>query len=373
MTTRTRRLVVTAGLVAAAGLGAAALAPAPTPETPAEQLASPDGWEAPKTPWGAPDLQGIWDSKSTTPLERPADLADREFLSDEEIAAVEAARERRAREGRDVRAERGTEADVEGAYNNIFSTFVGVSYSRTRRSSLIMDPPDGRLPALTPLAAERQAAARAARVRPVQPDLPYPVDTGRSYDNPEDVRVIERCLGVTLPCIGGLCGYSRIVQSPGWVGIYYEQGHGGGAYRSVPLDGRSHLAPGIRQWLGDSVGRWEGETLVVDTTNFTDRTNFLGSRDNLHLVERFTRIGPDLMQYRITVDDRTVWARPWTIELAPTLQDNRQNLIFEAACHEGNYALTTMLAGARLEDADADAEAEAEAEAAETAPRDGGP
>ena len=364
MATGKRSLATVTGLVAVAGLGAAALALAPKPETSAEQLASPDGWEVPRTPWGVPDLQGIWDSKSTTPLERPADLAGREFLSDEEIAAVEAARERRAREGRDVRAERGTEADVEGAYNNIFSTFVGVSYSRTRRSSLIADPPDGRLPPLTPAAAERRAAALAARARPARSDLPYPVDTGRSYDNPEDVRVIERCLGVTLPCTGGLCGYSRIVQSPGGVGIYYEQGHGGGAYRSIPLDGRPHLPSGIRQWLGDSVGRWEGDTLVVDTTNFTDRTDFLGSRENLHLVERFTRIGPDLMRYRITVDDPTVWTRPWTVELAPTLQDNRQNLIFEAACHEGNYALTTMLAGARLE------EAEAETEAA--AGRDGG-
>ena len=357
VTTGKRSLPVVAGLVAAAGLGAATLALSPGPETAAEQLASPDGWEVPRTPWGAPDLQGIWDSKSTTPLERPAEFADREFLSDEEIAAVEAARARRARAGRDVRAERGTEADVEGAYNNIFSTFVGVSYSRTRRSSLIVDPPDGRQPPRTPLGAERQAAALAARARPPRPDLPYPVDVGRSYDNPEDVRVIERCLGVTLPCIGGLCGYSRLVQSPGWVGIYYEQGHGGGAYRSIPLDGRPHLPPGIRQWLGDSVGHWEGDTLVVDTTNFTDRTDFLGSRENLHLVERFTRIGPDLMRYRITVDDPAIWTRPWTIELAPTLQDNRRNLIFEAACHEGNYALTTMLAGARLEEAEAEAAA----------------
>ena len=350
MTTGKRALVV------AAGLAAAAFALTPGPESAALQLTPAENWEVPRTPWGAPDLQGIWDSKSTTPLERPADLADREFLSDEEIAAVEAARERRAREGRDVRAERGTEADVEGAYNNIFSTFVGVDYSRTRRSSLIMDPPDGRVPPMTPQGAERRAATRVARAQP-RPDLPYPVDIGRSYDNPEDVRLIERCLGVTLPCIGGLCGFSRIAQGPGWVGIYYEQGHGGGAYRSIPLDGRPHLPDTVRQWLGDSVGRWDGDTLVVDTTNFTDRTNFLGSRENLHLVERFTRIGPDLMRYRITVDDPTVWTRPWTVELAPTLQDNRQNLIFEAACHEGNYALTTMLAGARLEEAEA-AEAE---------------
>jgi hypothetical protein len=322
------------------------------------QLTTPDGWEVPRTPWGDPDLRGIWDSKSTTPLERPEEYADREFLSDEEIAALEAARDRLADEGpqgRDVRAAPGTEADVEGAYNNIFSTFLDTAYSRTKRTSLIVDPPSGRLPPLTAeAAAQREAASRLLtdrREAAAEAGVPYTVDVGRSYDNPEDVRVIERCQGVTLPCTGGLCGFSRLAQGPDSVAIYYEQGHGGGAYRSIPLDGRPHLPGHIRQWLGDSVGHWAGDTLVVDTTNFTDQTSYLGAAENLYLVERFTRLGPDLLKYEVTVEDQTVWTRPWTMELALTLQDNTQNLIFEAACHEGNYSLTAMLAGARLEEA----------------------
>ncbi len=331
----------------------------------AGQYASPDAWDVPRTPWGAPDLQGIWDSKSTTPMQRPPQFADREFLTDDEIAALEEERARVQSEGpqgRDVRAASGTEADVEGAYNNIFSTGLGTSYSRSMRSSLITDPPDGRMPPLTDEAqARREAqsgaagAARASASPPPQPAVPYPVDTGRAYDHPEELRGMERCLGVTIPCTGGLCGFSRLVQAPGWVGIYYEQGHGGGGYRSIPLDGRSHLPPHIRQWLGDSVGHWEDDTLVVDTTNFTDKTNYQGAGENLHLVERFTRVGPDLLQYEITVEDPTVWTRPWTMELAPALQDNTENLIFEAACHEGNYSLTGMLTGARMEEAAAGA------------------
>ena len=167
-----------AGLATAVVIGAL-LASAPS----AGQLAPAPEWEAPRTPWGDPDLRGIWDSKSTTPLERPAEYAGRQFLSDEEIAALEAARERDASQGpqgRDVRAERGSEADVEGAYNNIFSTFLGTPYSRTQRTALIKDPPDGRLPPRTPDAEARVRAAVEARAARRRSDLPYPVDTGRS-------------------------------------------------------------------------------------------------------------------------------------------------------------------------------------------------
>ena len=320
-----------------------------------------EGVAPPRTPWGVPDLQGIWDSKSSTPMQRPEEYADREFLTDEEVAALNEGRRQaetsEEAQGRDVRGERGTAADVEGAYNNIFSTGIGMQYGRHQRTSLIIDPSDGRFPPLTPEGEERRAtraqrfAARAAAQASAGVDLPYPVDTQDRYDNPEDTGGLERCRGITIPCTGGLCGFSRLVQGPGWVGIYYEQGHGGGAYRSIPLSGRPHLPSHIRQWLGDSVGQWEGDTLVVDTTNFTDQTSYMGAGDNLHLIERFTRVTPDLLKYQITVDDETVWARPWTMELALVLQDNVDNLIFESACHEGNYSLTGMLAGARMEEA----------------------
>lgn len=322
-----------------------------------------------KTPWGDPDLQGIWDHKITTPLERPAKFADRQFLSDEEVAAIDAASAATPTgKGRDVRGERGSDADVEGAYNNIFST-AGGRYIRSKRSSLLIDPPDGKLPQLTDegkalVAARaanrfgtpgengdipnRPAAAATSSVSPSGQRLPYPVDVGRPSDNPEDRNDLERCRGVTLPCVGGLCGFSRIVQTPGFVTIYYEMGHSGGAFRTIPITTRPHLPSNIRLWLGDSVGRWEGNSLVVDTTNFTDQTAYRGvSDEKLHMVERFTRTAADDLSYQITIDKPNMYARPWTMELILMKADEKKNQIFESACYEGNYALTGMLAGAR--------------------------
>lgn len=352
-----RRLRNTVGLlaIAAALLLAAAAAGQELPPW----STAPAGWEPPRTPWGVPDLTGIWSSKHSTPLERPEAYAGREFLTDDEIAALDAERAlaetAEATEGRDVRAAAGTAADVEGAYNNIFSTNLGTRYSRTRRTASIIDPPDGRLPPLTP-EAERsrqvseglQAQAREDRERA---GVPYFVDLRYRYDNPEDTGILERCQGVRIPCTGGICGYSRMVQGPDSVTIYHEQSSGGGGYRLIRLGDRPHPPAHIRQWLGHSVGRWEGDTLVVDTANFTDQTPYLGAGENLHLIERFTRVGPDLIQYQVTVEDETVWTRPWTMELALVLQDNARNQIGETGCHEGNYSMTSMLAGARLEEA----------------------
>ena len=318
-----------------------------------------DGWTPPRTPWGAPDLTGIWSSKNSTPLERRDEYADREYLTDEEIAALDAERERaesgETAAGRDVRAQPGTPADVEGAYNNIFSTDLGTRYSRTKRTSLIIDPTNGRLPPLTEAAEQRRrdSQARFARLRQQREraGVPYFVDATYRYDNPEDTGNLERCQGVQIPCTGGICGFSRMVQGPDWVSIYYEQSSGGGGYRRIPLDGRPHAPAHIRQWLGDSVAHWAGDTLVVDTTNFTNQTNYQGSAENLHLIERYTRVAPTLVQYQITVEDETVWTRPWTMELALVLQDNIENQIGETGCHEGNYSITSMLAGARREEA----------------------
>ena len=318
-------------------------------QEPAEEAAA---FEAPRTPWGDPDLAGIWSPGYTlTPLERPDEFEGREFLTDEEVAVLEGAQDASA--GRNFRPESGTVADVEGAYNDEF-TGRGKDVIRTRRTSLIVDPPDGRIPPRTPEAIERigpYVPRRAAGGGEIETDvrIPYPVDpqSGSYADNPED-RAPDRCMGITLPFVRGTSGtYSRFVQSPQAMAIYHEDGHRGGGYRTIHLDGRPHPPARIRQWLGHSIGHWEGDTLVVDTTNFSAGTSFYGSSENLHLVERFTRAGPDLVMYEVTVEDPTVWASTWTVEMPLSEVDNQANQIFEAACHEGNYAMVSILAGAR--------------------------
>ena len=292
------------------------------------------------TLWGDPDLQGIWSAGYIlTPLERPARFAAKEFLTDEEVAELE--REQSTNPGRNRRASPGSVADVEGAYNDVF-TGRGTRVVRTKRTSLIVDPPDGKIPQRTP-----EGEKRAAALRRIVDDESGP--GGRAND-PEE-RTQDRCSGLTIPVNFGSAGvsgaYLRIVQTPGALTIYHEEGHHGGAYRMIPLDGRPHLAPELRQWLGDARGRWETGALVVDTTNFTPQTNYQGSRDTLHLMERFTRVAPDMILYRVTIDDPATFTKPWTVEVPYTKADEKQNKIFESACHEGNYALTGILAGAR--------------------------
>lgn len=316
------------------------------------QEAGTDDFTAPRTAWGAPDLTGIWSPGYTlTPLERPEEFGEREFLTDEEVAALEGAQDSSA--GRNFRPEAGTVADVEGAYNDEF-TGRGKDVIRTRRTSLIVDPPNGRIPPRTPEAIERigpYVPRRAAGGGEIETDvrIPYPVDpqSGSYADNPED-RAPDRCMGITLPFVRGTSGtYSRFVQSPEAMAIYHEDGHRGGGYRTIHLDGRPHPPAHVRQWLGHSTGHWEGDTLVVDTANFSTGTSFYGSSENLRLVERFTRAAPDLVMYEVTVEDPTVWASTWTVEMPLTEVDNKANQIFEAACHEGNYAMVSILAGAR--------------------------
>jgi hypothetical protein len=304
------------------------------------------------TPWGHPDLQGIWDSKTITPLQRPDRFAGREFLTDEEVAVLEDEAARHP--GEAERAEAAAEALAQGATpfmeDVVGSCLVAFNYPgrrvvATKRTSLISDPPDGKIPYLK----SPSATATQVPVSPRTPAAPVLDNSGPS-DNPEDRPAIERCLGVSLPCLGGLCPFSRIVQSPDYVTMYYEQGAGGGIFRSIPLDRRPHLPPSTRLWLGSSVGRWEGEALVVDTMNFTSQTSFRGSRENLHLIERFERITDDRVSYKVTVEDPTQFSRPWTLELIMRRADDRRNAIYETACHEGNYSLTSSLAGARALD-----------------------
>ena len=332
---------------AAAPAGPAVAAAAPAAAAPAATDAA-ETWAAPQTPWGDPDLQGIWSSGYIlTPLERPDAFEGREFVTDEEKVELEAAAF--ARLDHSVGGPRRGGGQGTGTYNSAF-TGAGREVISTGRTSQIVDPPDGRIP-WTDEAREQVAAETV--VNSSERGRFLAEDNELGGDGPED-RPNDRCLGVSIPLRFAAAGSSatlhRIVQSPGQVSIYYEHGHQGGAYRQVPLDGRPHLPPGIRQFLGDARGRWEGDTLVIETTNFTDKTSYEGARGNLRLVERFTPVGADSLVYRATIEDATVFTRPWTIEIPLTRQDDRANQIYESACHEGNYALTSILMGARLLD-----------------------
>jgi hypothetical protein len=316
-----------------------------------------------RTPWGEPDLQGIWNGETITPLERPARWADKPVLSAEEAAAVE--NWVASAKGRDDRSQRGTERDVAGAYNELWSPPRDVGLS-DRRTGLIVDPPDGRIPPMTP---EAQARTRQTREylnalldgtasgppgstispRRNEPPSRYNVDRMNRSNGPEDRSTMERCFGIQMPVVDR--GVYRIVQSPGQVGIIVDFGQGQGFQRTVPVDGSPHPPSKIRLLHGDSRGRWEGETLVVSVSNFTPKMDFRGSREHLRLTERFTRVSPDRMTYRVTVEDPTTWTRPWTFEVAWEKEPDRPNRVYESSCHEGNYGLLGMLANTRAAEA----------------------
>ena len=291
-----------------------------------------DGWTPPRTADGRPDLQGVWDYRTMTPLERPDDLAGKQFFTDEEAAAFE--RESVERRHKDRRTADGLSAaaDVANAYNEFWWDY-GKKLTRDKRTSLIVDPPDGRIPR-TEAAEERAAARREARR-----------NRGPAA-GPEDRGLWERCITRSVPRLSGAYNNNfQLFQSADHVVILNEMIH---EARIVPLDGRPHIGPQIGQWLGDSRGRWEGDTLVIDTTNFTDKTNFRGSGRTLHLVERFTRVDPATLLYQVTIEDPTTFAAPWTFVLPAT---RNASPIYEYACHEGNYGMFNLLAGARAEDA----------------------
>jgi hypothetical protein len=309
-----------------------------------------------RTAWGDPDLQGIWSGETLTPLQRPARFANKPVLSPEEAAKVVA--EVLARPGREDRSARGTEKDVAGAYNQLFVQR-GTELS-DGRTSLIVDPADGKIPPFTPQARERVDEVRkyladllqgSSGGRPgppsprhAEPPPGYNVDRMNRANGPEDRSLAERCLAGTLPNLGAVY---QIVQSPGMVGIYHDSGQGQGFVRVVPLNGAPHAAPHLRFWNGDARGRWEGETLVVDITNFTHKRDFQGSRENLHLIERFRRVGENRLEYTVTLEDATTWTRPWTFMVPWKKQPDKANQVYESTCHEGNYGMVGMLANTR--------------------------
>jgi len=292
-----------------------------------------------RTSWGDPDLQGVWNYSAGTPLERPAAFARKALLSDDEFAQAE--RQARERTNRDRRDGAGTNVDLGREANEFW--FERPPTILTRRTSLITDPPDGKLPRLTP-EAEQRRVARAAALR-----------EGGSADSSEDRSLAERCLKnpangppILPPTIEILLGQMflfRIVQTPEYVVILSEAMQ---ELRIIPLDGRPHLPRGIRQWLGDSRGRWEGRTLVVETTNLHESLSIAGfPAGNARVVERFTRSDADSLDYQFTIDDATTWTKPWTAAV-PITKTNGE--IYEFACHEGNYGLMNILKGARAQE-----------------------
>lgn len=303
---------------------------------PAAPQSKAPGWTPPRTPDGQPDIQGVWSNASIVALERPKELEGKQFFTPEEKAAYEA--KVFARSSRDKAPPPG----AVGTYNNFWwdaDSKRAVNY----RTSLIVDPPDGRIPPLTTAAQQRMQADRAySKEHPA--------------DGPEDRSLMERCLlfpttgPPMLPSFynnsqfGALTTNYQIVQTRDYVIIVVELNH---EVRRIPLDGRPHFPPGIRQWLGDSRGHWEGNTLVVDTTNFTAKTRFKGADENLHLVERFTRTAPDTLLYQFTMDDASAFTKPWSAEIPMIASGER---LFEHACHEGNYGLSGILRGARAEE-----------------------
>jgi hypothetical protein len=360
---RFSRSIVTAAIAAAATTAISVSVSQTSAQAP------PASGAALKTPWGEPDLQGIWTDEFDTPLQRPAKYANQEFFTEAQRAELDRVRS-------EVLGRFATEREINGAYNaaTFFST------KRTgARTSKIVDPPNGRIPPLTPEAQKSAAAEREFRLALLQTtdtckkklpgcaggkyepttslrraEAPPRYNTGRMNrdDGPEDSSLAVRCLPGGLPEFGGATGsFRRIVQTPGGIAMFYDVGQGQGWQRNIVMDGSPHLPANIRQWFGDSRGHWEGNTLVIDVTNFSSKTDYQGSRENLHLVERWTRTGPQTLAYEVTIEDPTVWTRPWTVKQEFARQSDQENRFYtEPRCLEGNLGLPGLLHGRRAED-----------------------
>ena len=344
----THRLRVS-GLLA--GIAAASLLPLSAAAQTHSQAAKPAAASAgksvplPRTADGHPDFNGIWTNVTITPMERPRDLAGKEFFTEQEVSAYEKQTvEQRNRDRRD----RGTERDVATAYND-FWWDSGTKIVKTRRTSIVIDPPDGRIPALTPERQQQLAGLREAAKRRCEQPGCEPENGGQlgPADGPEDRPLQERCLsfGNAIPMVPTAYNNNyQIVQSRGFLSVNVEMVHD---VRRVAIGGSTHLPANVRQWMGDSRGHWEGDTLVIDTTNFTPLTRFRGSDENLHLTERFTLADPDTLLYRFTVDDPTAFTKPWTGEI-PMVR--AEGPLYEYACNEGNTGLSGILSAARTDE-----------------------
>src|SRR6202165_5381348 len=361
-------VIVTAAIAAAFG---AAISVSVTRTSAQAPAVSDVALKAPslKTAWGEPDLQGIWTDEFDTPLQRPAKYANQDFFTEAQRVELD-----QVRSG--ILNRRATDRDANNGYNGA----VFFSTKRTGvRTSKIADPPNGRIPPLTPAAQKAAETEREFRLALIQSTdtckkglpgcagwkydpatSPRRAEVAPRYitramnrnDGPEDSSLGERCLSGGLPEFGGNTGsFRRIVQTPGGITMFYDVGQGQGWQRNIVMNGSPHLPANIRQWYGDSRGRWEGNTLVIDVTNFSPKTDFQGSRENLHLVERWTRTGPTSLEYIVTIEDPTVWTRSWTVKQVFTKQSDQENRVYyEPRCNEGNQGLPGLLHGRRGED-----------------------
>ncbi len=310
-----------------------------TPASAAKASPAAKAWTPPRTADGKPDLQGIWTNNTLTPFERPKSLGAKEFYTDQELADL-TKRVREGSQGEDVEGAALGAANPQAVRYDL--ELYGFDRTKLRytskRTSLIVGP-EGVVPPMLPQARQRNAD-RVAK------------NKGHEFDGPENRPLSERCIMMGQEAIPMLPGANegnllQIVQGPGYVTLLHEIDH---STRVIPTDGRPHAPQNIRLWQGDSVGHWEGNTLVVDTTNFTNLTAFRGSSENLHLVERFTRAADDTMIYQFTVEDPTTWAKPWTAEVPWT---KTKGPVYEYACHEGNTMIATILHGARVAEEEA--------------------
>jgi hypothetical protein len=303
------------------------------------------GWTVPRTPDGRPDLQGTWISRTATPLERPAALAGKALLTDEELATLKARADRIFNGGNSdfasgdavfLAALNGT-AEFKSPTSTHGSNEM-IEREFDHHTSLVVDPPDGRIPPLTPEAQRRRQATAAA---------------ARRADGPEDLDNAFRCITWGVPRLGGRygagdLGYYQIVQTPGYILLFMETGH---ETRIVPIGDSTHLPQTVRQWIGDSRGHWEGDTLVIDTTNFSSKSNFMGAAEHLHLTERLTRVDDGTINYEMTFDDPSTWTRSWTAQMP---LKRTAEALYEYACHEGNFEMMKgVLSSAHAADAGA--------------------
>ena len=302
-------------------------------------------WRPARTPDGHPDFQGVCANNTVTPLQRPKQWEGKTQLTDAEIAQLQQVAAKIKDNDGDAQFGDGfinaILAGIEkpGSYDpatgNYNQFWVVDRDWHDRRTALIIDPPDGRLPPMTPDAQKRRAAEIAHRRE-------------HAFEDPEVFPLGERCVNFGIPRLqAGYNSYVQIVQAPGYVMIMNEMVHDA---RVIPLDGRPHRDSRLRSWNGDSIGHWDGDTLVIDTTNFSPKSEFMGSHENLHLVERLTRASADILNYEFTVDDATTWTRPWTAMIPLKFKNEA---IYEYACHEGNEAIPDMLRGHRFEEREA--------------------